>query len=197
MNMISNPFDVLTQAAFEIARSALYLNSRYRNTEMSIDTKEYECMCKYFERITEQYKIIGDLSQDEVDTLRSISYISENNNLERLNTLLYGEFKQFRTEYSNCYPYVGVDFEKLTLGEDSAEFKRREELRSLCDTDKRVTLDFLYNSQEFLNRGVDYCKKFWGETFTDDYCSDIKDLLEEHNLQENELCYMESYIRNR
>lgn len=166
----SNPFDVLTQAAFEVARGALFFNSRYKNVDC-FNTQDIYDLEKYFKRVQEQFDILSSLSQEEVDTLRGMSYINKDGNMMRLNSMLFDELNKMKTEYSESFPFISVEFEKFTLGEDSDEFKRRETLRGICDSDKEITDKVLLNSEK------------------------VKELVKNHGVEDWELDYMISYLR--
>ena len=168
----SNPFDVLTQAAFEVARSALFFNSRYKNADC-FNTQDIYDLEMYFKRVEEQFDILSSLSQEEVDALRNMSYCCKDNNVMRLNNLLFTEFSNMKTEYSESFPFISVEFEKFTLGEDSDEFKRRETLRGICDSDKEVTDKVLLNSSS----------------------EKVEELVKNYGVEDWELDYMISYLR--
>lgn len=193
--MKSNPFDVLFQSAIEFARSALFFNSRYRNTEY-MDVQDMNDLEIYSKRVEEQFEILKVLSQDEVDALRRMSYCSMADT-NRINQNLYALFNDIRTEYSESFPFVSVEFEEFTLGVDSDEFKRRAYLRKLCDTNKKLTDSLLKNCFDYRSHGEEKCRETWGSSFTDEVCNTIRELLDENKLQDWELDYMISYIEHR
>lgn len=194
--MKSNPFDVLTQSAIELARDSISFNARFRNTEY-MNIQNIDNMRAYFKRLEDQFNILSELSQQDVNTLRSMAYCNNDDNLERLNNVLFTEFERIRTEYSESFPFISIEFEKFTLGEDSKEFKRREVLRNICDSDNRISLNFLGSCSDYLIHGESYCKRNWNYIFSDEYCNTIRSILNNYNIQEWELDYMSSYIRHR
>lgn len=192
----SNPFDVLTQSAIELTRASLFFNARYRNKGY-MDVQDIVEISAYYSRIKAQFDILKNMSQDEVDELRDMAYCNNNGNLDRINKVLFDIFNDLRTEYSDSFPFVSIEFEKFTLGEDSKEFKRREYLRNLCDSNKEITIEFLSSCNDYMNKGEEECKKYWGYTFTDDMCAKIMFFLQNNDIEEWELDYMSSYIEHK
>lgn len=165
---VSNPFDVLNQAALELARASLYFTERYRNLEFGY-LGNFNDLELCWNKIQEQYKLLKSMNQEDIDSLRNVSYVVKDNNLSEMNKYLYDKFNEIPTEYSNCFPFVSEEFEKLMYGVDSEDYKRRIFLRAIADNDARFKSEVL----------------------------DAEELKRVYNLKDLELEYITSYLNSK
>lgn len=189
--LLSNPFDVLVQSAIEVARNALFVVERMQSDEMVCPT--FQGLKHEYDIINEQFDFLKSLSKEDLESLRGMAHVSKGDNMDRMNDVLYSYFNEFSTEYTECFPYVSVEFEEFKYGKNSEKCLHLNRLRTICDIDNRATKEFLEHCVDYLSDD----KECWVNVYTIAYQSKIKEFIHDTSASSEDLEYMLSYISRR
>ena len=186
-DLVSNPFDVINQMGFEIARTLVFFTERYKNERLPIDDG-LDSVENYKKIIESQVAILDSLPTEDVEFLRS-SALTINKGTQSLNKGLFDFYQEFDTEYSKSVPFVSIDFEEHFYSKEKCNHLAM--LRTFVNVHPHLNLSHL---ADYLYRGRSFCKSNWGYTFTDAYC-DALDALNASNFTEEDIDYMQSYSK--
>lgn len=188
-----NPFDVILYSALEFARTAYWLNIRYRNEDVPQPfrynfLKEFEM---YYERLRKQFKILKNIPEDELKICRETSAIMNEVKSTRYNDFLFENSSALQTIWSKCNPFLEPMFEELVYGKDSEICERHKVLRDayyeLFDTEHIGNyIDIIYNGKE-------YCLKHWGYFWDDEKADRFLYDIDKYGLTEDDCNYLQAY----
>lgn len=190
-NMVSNPFDLLTGTALELARESIFISQRYKNEDSYLKTEDFEYTQVLIQRIKKCLDVLENIPDEERETCRinSASFELESlasHELSRLTEL-------FPNEYTRCVVYMPSEMEQI-IGLDSDIINRHVYLKNVVisgDNDLR-TPKKLHSCIDYLNSKDldDYINKYSVDRI---YAEHIENLQKKYNLTEMDCEWLLSY----
>lgn len=192
----SNPFDVFTQTALELARSALFVNSRLRNANVWEPYSKYDedWSSVYLKHMQEQLEILNNITPEELEFCREHAYMNTDDHFDVINTFLFEHVQNMETECSKIAPAFSDEEEKIYLGEDSCVFKRHRELKELLAkyyNTEYMSTHVLSKCIDAMNRGFRRAAKDYG--WSGSYKCKVRealDILEAHAVTADDIEYL-------
>lgn len=187
-----NLFDLAVYYSVELARSAVFSSTRYRNTDVpkNIYDRKYQ-VDPYIERLEFIYDALDSLSDETVEFLRKTSKMSQRYGIQNsVNHKLLNIQKKLDTVMTRCEPCRSLEYEKIRLGENSDQYKRLLYLRNIIDKDENIDKDYLSRCIDILDKGKLVIEYKWDSKEGFDEKSNF---IKTHNLTAKDIEYMVSY----
>lgn len=197
LKITDNPFDVMVYHALEMARDVLFSCNRLRCGHIGLENKTIsEYILNYnFQYILQNYQKIMEMPQECVDICRKHCIYDEIfKRPNYINDTLLSLENAMHTVWTEDRPCRDIDYEKSRLGEDSDEYKRLLELRSLVDSEKNLAkfCKDLHRMNDVIRHGKMAIEYGFCEEYEYEY---LKKFVDDNKLNYTDIRYMISYCK--
>lgn len=182
-----NPFDIIIQSSIEYLRDCFFNVARYRKEDNYVPSNENDT--HLIDRIKEQYNVLGNMTNDQVNILRTHSILYKEIDFLKMNDFLFSISKAIPTVWSQCVPVFEPEVEMVLFG-DSDDYKKRKKLKDLAIETAKHFKDF-QSFDYFLSKCIDFIDRN-----DDSYGDNIKtdEFIKKHSLDIDDICIMQSAI---
>lgn len=184
-NIVDNPFDIMLNSAFEIARKVLSITTRLnhddkivaKNAISNINSLQHE-----MDIILEEIEKIKNLPDDIIEQLRESMAKIDHNEVNRY--LFRQQYKMPIQKWYTCPAYDPI-FTSLKYGNESDEVIAVKHFKKLANSVPFDATDFLSI--------IDVLQGEYDENMDDERIDEYKDFIRKEQLTEEDLSYMYSY----
>lgn len=192
-----NPFDVMLHHSIELTRDLLFACHRLKNPEIPeqicINEEKLE---SYMNKIRDEFSKLLNMSNETVAMCRETSYYYQQDKFNKMNESLLEFGRNMETVWSRSVPNRNDRFEQIRLGEDSDEYKRLLELRSIIsDSEDLSSVDdkYLHSLCDVISRPAD-CVRYW---MTKEELVKKQEIIQKYSLSIDDINYMISYRNSK
>ena len=192
-----NPFDVMLHHSIELTRDLLFSCHRLKNPkipeQICINEEKLE---SYMNKIRDEFSKLLNMSNETVAMCRETSYYYQQDKFNKMNESLLEFGRNMETVWSKSVPNRNDRFEQIRLGEDSDEYKRLLELRSIInDSEDLSSVDdkYLHSLCDVISRPAD-CVQYW---MTKEELKKKQEIIQKYGLSIDDINYMISYRNSK
>lgn len=134
--IVDNPFDLLLYQCLDLCRCILFLQRRYRYTALPSAATGVDlsgCM-RTVDEIVKELETLSKLSDDTIQLCQRTAGELFEESVDLNNELFKKQF-ELQTLMTRCVPHRDDEYERVRLGEDSCEYKRRMFLQTITNED--------------------------------------------------------------
>ncbi len=184
-NIVDNPFDIMLNSAFEIARKVLFITTRLNHDDKiiaKIAINNINSLQHEMDIILEEIEKIKNLPDDIIEQLRESMAKIDHDEVNRY--LFRQQHKMPIQKWYTCPAYDPI-FTSFKYGNESDEVIAVKHLNKLANFVPFDATDFLSI--------IDVLQGEYDENMDDERIDEYKDFIRKEQLTEEDLSYMYSY----